>query len=40
MNIVDKRLRVRYGEPYGVHVNTVANESTKVTLNLPLEYTL
>ncbi|RLM07823.1 histidine kinase [Gibbsiella quercinecans] len=36
MNLVDKRIRVRYGEGYGVQVVCEPEAFTRITLNVPL----
>ncbi|WP_036770386.1 sensor histidine kinase [Photorhabdus australis] len=38
MSLVDKRLRLRYGENYGVQIDCQPEQFTRVTLCLPLEY--
>lgn len=37
MNLVDKRIRVRYGEGYGVRVDCRPDAYTRITLNVPME---
>ncbi|HEJ9081645.1 TPA: sensor histidine kinase [Serratia marcescens] len=37
MNLVDKRIRVRYGEGYGVQVDCRPDAYTRITLNVPME---
>ena len=37
MNLVDKRIRVRYGEGYGVQVDCQPDAYTRITLNVPME---
>ena len=35
---VHRRLRLRYGDRYGVQIRSIPQQSTVVTLTLPLEY--
>ena len=37
MQLVDKRVKNLYGEPYGLSVTCVPRELTRVTLRLPAE---
>jgi len=37
MNLVDKRIRIRYGDDYGVSVEFEPERFTRIILNLPLE---
>ncbi|MBZ2399536.1 sensor histidine kinase [Erwinia amylovora] len=37
ISLVDKRLRVRFGDDYGIHVACEPNHFTRITLRLPLE---
>ncbi|CCG85886.1 sensor histidine kinase [Erwinia piriflorinigrans] len=37
MSLVDKRLRVHFGDDCGIHVDCEANRFTRITLHLPLE---
>ncbi|MEA9391030.1 sensor histidine kinase [Acerihabitans sp. TG2] len=37
MNLVDKRIRIRYGEKFGVSVECQPDLFTRITLSLPLE---
>ncbi|MNI23445.1 Sensor histidine kinase YehU [compost metagenome] len=36
MNLVDKRIRVRYGDDYGVQVACEPQTFTRITINVPL----
>ncbi len=38
INSVNKRLKILYGEEYGLSVNSVINEGTVVTVKLPLQF--
>ncbi|SIR45729.1 two-component system, LytT family, sensor kinase [Aeromonas sp. RU39B] len=37
MNIVDRRIKARYGSQYGLQVSCIADEETRVTIILPAE---
>lgn len=37
MSLVDRRIRVRYGEEYGVRVSCEPEAFTRITLHVPLE---
>ena len=37
MSLVDRRMRARYGEGFGVHVSCAPGQFTRVSPNLPLE---
>ena len=37
MNLVDKRLRERFGDDYGINVACEPDLFTRITLRLPLE---
>ena len=36
MSLVDRRLKVRFGPEYGLNVDKIADQFTRVTLTLPL----
>lgn len=40
MSLVDKRLRARYGDAYGITVTCEPDCLTRITLRLPLEETV
>ncbi len=33
---VNKRCKLLYGEPYGIHIESVLSQYTKITLKLPV----
>lgn len=35
MNLVDRRIKVRYGDQYGVTVNCEAEKFTRITIKVP-----
>ncbi|MFQ1011242.1 LytS/YhcK type 5TM receptor domain-containing protein [Gilliamella apicola] len=37
LNLVDKRIKIRYGEKYGINIECEPDEYTKVMLTLPLQ---
>lgn len=37
MNIVDRRIKIRYGEQYGLSVECEPERHTRVTIRLPME---
>ncbi|MGL4477985.1 MAG: sensor histidine kinase, partial [Aeromonas veronii] len=37
MNIVDRRIKARYGAEYGVAIDCVPHQSTRVRITLPLQ---